>query len=783
MKKLLLAATVMTWAFSGQPTAALAASSWIGPGSDFNTGSNWSAGVPTSDEAIFNSASPTQISLSGNVSLSTFTFNPGAAAYTITIPNALNLTFAGGSSIYGKGIVNNAATRPTVIVNNGGAMTFLGLTTAGNAVIQNSGTLDFDMSCPFGCAASTAANATITNAGLLMFSGFATAGNAMIVNVSTIQLSVNFAQTGTLGNATVLNNGLLDASAALNSWSVGSLEGSGDVRLGSQPVSIGGNDLSTTMTGAISGAGTLTKNGLGTLTLGGTNSYTGLTTIVAGELRVLGSLASDVQVSSGGTLSGNGHISKLTNAGIVAPGSNGIGQLTAETYTSTSSGTLRILINGSSVPSLQVVGAADISNGTLTIAGSQLAVGQYSVLESNALTGVFSTVNVPGSLFLIAPMYSAQDVLLRISFATPFSALAQTTNQRDLASNLEEFKPTTTSAYTQAITTLAQLPAAQIPNAFDQISGDSLASFQDINFQNATVFSKGMRQRVVNVSSGSYGLWAQGMGWSESIDGKSSLGSPAMQATTGGFQAGYDYAVTEGLVLGVSGGYGETSLDVTDRSSEGNTTSIQSGLYAAYAKERWMTSAGTALTSASNHMTRAIRYGALDEEAQARFASRILSTFVDTEYTFQPQKSLTVSPAMSLRYTHLAQEAFTESGGSGLDLAVDDRSFHSLMSSLGAGVKYSFGPGSSSRGFIALTTAWEHEYCENENALSMRFADTDGGGNYTVRATPRDRNAAAIGLQGEVPLKGNLAFVASYTATIASAQTAQSLFGGARLTW
>jgi uncharacterized protein with beta-barrel porin domain len=118
-----------------------------------------------------------------------------------------------------------------------------------------------------------------------------------------------------------------------------------------------------------------------------------------------------------------------------------------------------------------------------------------------------------------------------------------------------------------------------------------------------------------------------------------------------------------------------------------------------------------------------------------------------------------------------------------LDLSVADRSFNSVMSSLGSGLKYSFSRDSSASGFVALTAAWEHEWSDNENALAERFADTDGGGNYTVQGTPRDRNAAAIGLHGDIPLKGNLALFAHYTATLASAQTIQSIFGGARMTW
>ncbi|WP_322883871.1 autotransporter domain-containing protein [Microvirga lotononidis] len=61
--------------------------------------------------------------------------------------------------------------------------------------------------------------------------------------------------------------------------------------------------------GAISGAGTLTKSGLGRLTLTATNTHVGATTVAGGTLMVDGSLASStIQVQSGATLTGSGSL-------------------------------------------------------------------------------------------------------------------------------------------------------------------------------------------------------------------------------------------------------------------------------------------------------------------------------------------------------------------------------------------------------------------------------------------------------------------------------------------
>ena len=78
-----------------------------------------------------------------------------------------------------------------------------------------------------------------------------------------------------------------------------------------------------TLSGPLSGPGSLTKVDSGTLTLAGSNTYTGPTTINQGKLVVDGWLTnSAVSVNSGGTLGGTGNLTSVTvyAGGNLAPG-------------------------------------------------------------------------------------------------------------------------------------------------------------------------------------------------------------------------------------------------------------------------------------------------------------------------------------------------------------------------------------------------------------------------------------------------------------------------------
>lgn len=83
------------------------------------------------------------------------------------------------------------------------------------------------------------------------------------------------------------------------------------------------NGFNSTLSGVFSGAGVLTKIGAGSIVLTNASSYTGPTTVNAGELIVNGSITSAVTVN-GGTLGGSGTTGEVTvnSSGVLSPGAS-----------------------------------------------------------------------------------------------------------------------------------------------------------------------------------------------------------------------------------------------------------------------------------------------------------------------------------------------------------------------------------------------------------------------------------------------------------------------------
>jgi autotransporter-associated beta strand protein len=233
---------------------------------NFSSAANWTPATVPTGFANFGNSSITTLTFSGSRNLDGFVFETGAPAYTF------NLTSGFGVVFHTDGIVNNSSNAPTFNVSNS-PLRFDDTSSAGNAIIN-------------------------LNAGTIQFLGNSTAGLAQL----NAAAGTTFDFTGTLGPA---NTGI---------FSAGSISGAGTFDLGAgHRLVVGGNNLSTNLTGSIVSGG-IDKVGNGTLTLSGTNTYSNGTTISGGTLAANHADGADIDTFGSGTidLKGGGLRSDVT---------------------------------------------------------------------------------------------------------------------------------------------------------------------------------------------------------------------------------------------------------------------------------------------------------------------------------------------------------------------------------------------------------------------------------------------------------------------------------------
>jgi autotransporter-associated beta strand protein len=369
-----LLSTVAAAALLAATSAQAQDATWLlNPGSgSFNTASNWNPAVVPTNTAFFGASNTTSILFDPFIttSIATLQFNPGAPAYTFaTFPPLFT-----SISISGAGIVNNSSNAPTFIVGNQANIFFRGTSTADNATI-------------------------ITNAGgLTGFVDSATGGNARFVTLA-----------GGAFDMTSLSSGGMTA---------GSIEGAGTFSLGSNQLTVGSNNLSTTVSGVIRGTGgSLVKIGSGTLTLDGGNSYTGATVVTGGTLAVTGDISSSsgVLVTPGAMLSGTGTVpGVLVAGGTLMPGQS-VGTLNVRgNLVFTSAATYLININATTASQTNVTGTATLNGATVQVVDDKDITKRHVYTLLTATGGVNGMFNpdVVGVKNKVDLFYDANNVYL-----------------------------------------------------------------------------------------------------------------------------------------------------------------------------------------------------------------------------------------------------------------------------------------------------------------------------------------------------------------------------------
>lgn len=702
----------------------------------------------------------------------------------------------------------------------GGVTSFHDSSNAGNASFTTNGstrsdgsggTIEFRDSSSAGRGTfitNGSAFRTISNAfehpqaeGVILFLETATAGNGtLIANGGTNGgdgglILFGADSTGGTARVGVFGNGRLDISNHDDpGLTVGSIEGTGMIFLGGNPLRVGSNNLSTNFSGVLQDGnpfggggigGSLTKIGWGTLTLSSANTYTGNTVIEEGALIVDGSLVSaDTFVNARGLLGGTGIIGgNVTNSGTVSPGHSPGTLIISGNYTQSASGTLQIEIAGraSSQHDLLAIGGSASLDGNLQLVrlanfaipgGGKIIVltapegvnGQFAVVENSfATSDTLLTANV---------IYEPNDVAL---FFTQGSFLigGLTRNQTAVAQNIDKVANDARAA--TLIGFLDSEPVGNLPRAYDLIAPEELGSMYEIGFSQAGMQSINLQRRMDDIRAGSNGFSAAGYqmrdthGFTKGVDGKAILEEnavPIMQPapenrwgvfvtgagqfvnvgdadenargydiTTGDFTLGLDYRVCPNFAIGLDAGYARSDADLVNR---GRVT-VDGGKLGLYAT--WF-SGGFYLDGAvgGGYNSYDTRRSELLGDARGSTNGAEFNGLIGGGYDLKCG-GWSFGPVATFQYTYVSFDGFTE-GGSLAPLDLPDQSEDSERSTLGLKASYDWKVGA----VIVrqeVRTAWQHEFGDNSYPIDSRFA-SGAGGIFTVHGPEIGRDSALI---------------------------------------
>jgi autotransporter-associated beta strand protein len=787
------------------------------------------ATVINSGQMAFWGGGPGNLPSAGNATITnnaggTIEFSNASTAGSATITNNWGLQFLSASTAGSATITNNrgigfydTSTAGNAAITINGTLSFNNASSAGSATITNSGSLGFSHTSTAGNAnitnnnnlvfhyTSTADNANITNNSLLSFYDTSTAGNAAITNNDFLQ----FRDTSTAGIAALVNNagGTVDFSNSTGPngdgrLSAGSIAGAGSYLLGANELTVGSNNLSTEVSGVISGAGgSLVKVGTGILTLSGVNTFTGATTVDGGTLAVNGTIlsSSGVTVNAGGTLGGIGTVGNTTimSGGNLAAG-NSIGTLSINgNLTFNAGGIYTVEVSPTAADRTNVTGAATLTGATVqavALMPARFKAQTYTILNASGGFGgtQFAGLDVIGSFRPGARnphlTYDANNVYLVLDAGEIILPSGASGNQASVAAGINRavLGGATPPA---AFDVLLNLDGAPLKNALTQISGETAVGAQQSAFNATNMFMAQMtdpfnagrsdaggstpgassyaadaagaarRAAIARDAFAAIGptaptsfeqrwnVWAAGFGGSQTSYGNTALGSNGATSRLFGTAAGADYRFSAHTLAGFALVGGGTNFSVVNGGT-GRSDLFQAGAFVRHHNGPAYLSAALAYGWQDVTTDRTVTIAGIDR-LQARFQANTFAGRVEGGYRFAtPWMNLT--PYAAGQVTSFALPAYAESvlsGASTFALSYGAKTVTASRSELGLRTDRSW---TLNNAILTLRgrAAWAHDF--NPDRAAAATFQTLPGASFVVNGAARARDAVLATASAEM---------------------------------
>ena len=747
----------------------------------------------------------------------------GLSFYDGSSAGSAIITVSGGGIYFGG---NSTAGTATITNSGAGGMSMRGSSTAGNASITNNSSFYFGDT-------STAASATIINNGNINFDGNSTAANATITNSSGA--ITYFQGTASGGSARLIANagGVFDFSNLPVGTTAGSFEGAGQFNLGSKTLTVGGNGLSTTVSGVIAdgGVGTggaLVKTGAGTLTLSGINTYTGATTVNAGVLVVNGSIAtsSGVTVNTSGTLAGIGAVGATTVAsgGTLAAGNGTAGSSlnVAGSLALQSGAFYMVQINPATSSFANVTGAATLGGATVKAIyanGSYIAK-QYTILTAGSVSGAFASVaetNLPRNLHSTLSYDATHAYLNLVLNFVPPPGSGLSGNQNAIGNAIVNFFNTnggislvysglTASGLTQAAgetATGSQQTTFQAMTQFMGVMTDPFGTGRETGASAPPAFAANNETSYVATRSAAerdayamftkaplaqtydarWNVWAAAYGGSQTTDGTAALGSNATTSRVFGTAVGLDYRFSSNTVAGFALAGGGTNFSVTGGGS-GRSDLFQAGAFVRHSIGAAYLSGALAYGWQDVTTDRTVTIAGIDR-LRAEFNANTYSGRVEGGYRFVAPwiGGIGLTPYAAAQFTTFDLPAYAEqviSGANTFALAYGPKSVTDARSELGLRTDKSF---AMPNGVLTLRgrAAWAHDF-NLDRAVGATFQALPGA-SFVVNGARQASDSALATASAEMKWLNGWSAAATFEGEFSSVTRSYAGKGVVRYAW
>jgi uncharacterized protein YhjY with autotransporter beta-barrel domain len=541
-----------------------------------------------------------------------------------------------------------------------------------------------------------------------------------------------------------------------------------------------------------------------------------------------------------GAVSGKSFFGDLINHGAVKPGDYPGTMTILGTYTQSTTGVLIAgVASASSYHQVAVSGISGASgaSGTVSLAGA-LAPTIYGnflprgnqvfaevITATGGITGSFERIInqqlTPTLFWQTRSNPNSVDLWVQRNYNN--SSLNLNANQRAVATMLNSVSGVTGGDLDTVLNAIDYLPSsASVQNAYKQISPEKAAAFSTLAFAGANLQKRTLSRRITDLRFGSAatggagGLGAFNLGYtrgeglmlaynSTSLAGlltgsrlagvgakpwgfyldpalilgmqASSTNQTGFRYTTAGFNAGIDYRVRDDLLVGLASGYSHTGASFLGSGGSVQTNTWPITAYAAYLPQSFYAFGSLGYSLNLFNLERNLSFGGLSRTAKSAPSGNMFNAYGEMGYDLKARR-LVLTPAVSLAYSRLWVDGFTETDAGALNLKVAPQNADSLQTGLGGKIALPIQRNSTTV-VPQIYAFYQHEFSNSSRTLDARLSQ--GGSTSGFQTATSARNFAVLGANFTLTASKNLKVQVDYNAEVGRGNyTAHYVSGGLR---